>query len=324
MHPAIELRVLRYAVAVAEELHFSRAALRLHVTQPCLSKQIRDLEATLGVQLFARTNRAVRVTKAGRAFVQEATKALAHSERAIELARQTDHGSNGCLRVGYTPRMNFTLLSLIRRLCLYQRHEFSVTLHSSPTQFQMVSLLNGDLHAGFVTLPLKNESLTVRSVLRESLVLVLPENHLFASKQTLLARELNNLPLIVRARQFHPAAYDQLQKLFRKVGCQPKIVQEVTTAAEAILLVKEGLGITLVKRSALPLETRGIVSVTVSDLSLYEETGLAYRRDNRSARLQELIQLIKNKAAEFAKNCSELEAILDSARVHDPRQLNLF
>lgn len=323
MHPAIELRLLRYAVAVAEELHFSRAALRLHVTQPSLSKQIRQLEETLGVQLFERTNRAVQLTKAGRFFVQEATKALAHSKRAVELARQTDLGSNGCLQVGYTPRMNFVLLSLIRRLCLNHRHKFSVTLHSSPTQFQMVSLLNGDLHAGFVTLPLKNESLTVRSVIREPLVLVLPENHLFASKQTLLARELNNLPIILRARQFHPAAYDQLQKLLRKVGCQPKIVQEVTTATEAILLVKEGLGITLVKRSALPLDTRGIASATVSDLSLYEETGIAYRRDNRSARLQELIQLIKNNGAEFAMNCGS-EAIPDSTRIHDPRQLELF
>ena len=323
MIPAIELRLLRYAIAVAEELHFSRAALRVHVAQPSLSKQIRELEDSLGVRLFDRTNREVRITQAGRLFVKEAAKALAHSEHAIELAQQAGPSNNGCLLIGYTPRMNLQLLSGIRRLSLKHRREFLVSFHSSATSEQIQSLLAGSLQAGFVTLPVRNESLSVRSLFREPLVVVLPEAHPLASKREVTTTELRESPVIFRARQSHPASHDHLLKLFRKAAFVPRIVQEATTAAESLYLVREGLGIAFLKLSAIPPD-QGFAFARISDISLFEETGFAYRRDNRSNKLKEFVMFLRSHCRELAAHFQSHEGDGAAPAYSDRRQLELF
>ena len=323
MIPAIELRLLRYVIAVAEELHFSRAALRVHVAQPSLSKQIRELEDSLGVRLFDRTNREVRITQAGRLFVKEAAKALAHSEHAIELAQQAGPSNNGCLLIGYTPRMNLQLLSGSRRLSLKHRREFPVSFHSSATSEQIQSLLAGSLQAGFVTLPVRNESLVVRSLVREPLVVVLPEAHPLASKHEVRTTELRDLPVILRARRLHPASYDHLQKLFRRARFAPRILQEVTTAAESLYLIKEGLGIAFMRLSAVPPD-QGFAYARISDISLFEETGFVYRRDNRSNKLKEFIMFLRSHSRELVAHCQSQDGDGATHALPNQRQLKLF
>jgi type IV secretory pathway TrbD component len=131
VYPALELRLLRYVVAVAEELHFSRAALRVRVAQPSLSKQIRDLEEGLGVSLFNRSNRNVQITQAGRDFVKEAVKALLYADRAVEAAKQAENAENGLLSVGYTPRINLRVVSTVRALSASERWGLKLAFISS-------------------------------------------------------------------------------------------------------------------------------------------------------------------------------------------------
>ncbi len=172
MYPGVELRVLRYVIAVAEELHFSRAALRVRVAQPSLSKQIRDLEDDLGVRLFERTNRQVQLTHAGKIFVKEASRALVHSERAVQLAKATSVSENRAVSVGYSPRMNLRILSIVRSLSISSRPGFKLAFVSSHTHDQVQALLQGTIHVGLLTLPVRNESLVVKPLVREPLAVV--------------------------------------------------------------------------------------------------------------------------------------------------------
>jgi len=323
VYPGVELRVLRYVIAVAEELHFSRAALRVHVAQPSLSKQIRELECDLGVKLFDRTNRHVQLTHAGRIFVKEATKALAHAERAVLLARATNSVETDSILVGYTPRMNPRILSIVRNLSLSHKPQLNLTFVSSHTLDQVQALLQGTIHAGLVTLPVRNEFLVVKSLVREPLAVVVPESHLLAGKAELEARELNGLPMISRPRHLNPGFHDHLQGLFKRAGYRPNVVQEVITEAEALYMVGEGLGITIMKISAIPLERRGIAYCRLRDPSLIEETGIVCRRDNRSRRVQGLIALVRRQFQELVRD-RLFRDVQCSQPNSDPRQMNLF
>ncbi len=323
MYPGIELRLLRYVVAVAEELHFSRAAVRVRIAQPSLSKQIRGLEDDLGVQLFDRTNRQVHLTHAGRIFVKEATKALSHSERAVHLAKAVGVSENGAVSIGYSPHMNLQLLSIVRSLFLSDRRELQLTLVSSHTDDQVQALLQGTIQAGLLTLPVRNESLVVKVLVREPLGVVVPEFHRLTSKVDLQARELNGLPVISTPRQLHPGFHDHLNGLFRRVGYRPNVVQEVTTEAEALYMVAEGMGIAFMKISAIPLECPGIVYRRLREPSLIEETGIAYRRDNRSSKILGFITLVRRDVQRVVSNSlfGQVQLIQHNT---DPRQMKLF
>ena len=323
VYPGVELRVLRYVIAVAEELHFSRAALRVHVAQPSLSKQIRELECDLGVKLFDRTNRHVQLTHAGRIFVKEATKALAHAERAVLLARATNSVETDSILVGYTPRMNPGLLSIVRNRSLSHKPQLNLTFVSSHTLDQVQALLQGTIHAGLVTLPVRNESLVVKSLVREPLAVVVPESHSLASKRELRTTELRDLPVILRARRLHPASYDHLHKLFRRVGYSPNVVQEVTTEAEALYMVAEGMGIAFMKISAIPPD-QGFAYAQISDISLFEETGFVYRRDNRSNKLKEFVKFLRSHSRELVAHCQSQDGDGAAHAYSDRRQLELF
>lgn len=323
MNPSVELRLLRYVVAVAEELHFSRAALRVHVSQPTLSKQIRDLEDRLGIQLFERTNRQVRLTLAGRMFVKEARKALSHSERAVQLVKDASFPGDRLVSIGYSPQMNLRLLSIIRSLSKLQRPEFKLALISSHTNDQVEALLHGNIHVGLLTLPVRNESLVVKHLLREALAVVMPESHLLTAKADIQARELNGLPVISIPRQQSPGFHDHLHGLFRKVGYKLNVVQEVTTEAEALYMVAEGMGIAFMKISAIPVDHQGIAYRRLREPWLIEETGIAYRRDNRSSKIQGFIALLQTNVKRVVGNSLWGQG---NSFQHgtDPRQLDLF
>ena len=323
MYPGIELRLLRYVVAVAEDLHFTRAALRLHIAQPSLSRQIRDLENELGVDLFDRSNRHVHLTHAGRMFVKEAAKALSHSERAAHLAKTSSRSKNETVSIGYSPHMNLQLLSIIRSISSSYQPEFRLELVSSHTQDQVKALMEGTMQAGLVTLPMRNEALVAKSILREPLAVVVPEKHPLAAKHDLSAGELNGFPVISIPRELNPSFYDHLHRLFNKLGYRPNVVQEVTTETEALYMVAEGVGIAIMKLSTVPPERSGIVYRRLRDASLTEETGIAYRRGNHSPRLQDFVSMF-SRAVQRLKDDAGLVRVGASQSYSDPRQLRLF
>jgi DNA-binding transcriptional LysR family regulator len=293
MYPGVELRLLRYVVAVAEELHFSRAAAKVHVAQPTLSKQIRDLEEEMGTPLFDRTNRHVRLTTAGRVFVKEAEKALVHSDRAVRLARMANPVKNSQLRVGYTSRMNLRLLSAIRRLLAADHRSLRAALQSFTTAEQTEALLEGSLEVGIVTLPVHHGSLLVEQVLREPLVAAISDCKEAQGSKALCIARLGAIPLICRARRLNSQSHDHLLKELRKAGYNPPSIVEVTTDLEALHLVNEGLGVCFVKASAMPFHAHGNPLFCRIDANLFEETGLAYRRANRARNVREFVESIR-------------------------------
>lgn len=316
MYPAVELRDLVYVVAVSEELHFHRAALRVHVSQPSLSKQIRDLEEVLGVRLFERTKRHVRITLAGRQFVREAKKVLLHCSRAVDAAKAAAPPDVNGFSVGYSPQMNLRLLSLVRAVAASQQPGLKLRFISAHTHDQVENLLEGTLHVGLVTLPVRNESLTVKPLVREPLGLMVSKEHPFANRTTFQLAELSGLPVISMPRQYSPSSYDHLHSAFRRLGYRPNIAQEVSTESEALHMVREGVGIAFMKISAIPDERDGIVCRRLPDILLCEDTGIAYRRDNRSEALQVLVAMVRRQVLQASQ--ASLESNTDS------KQLKLF
>ncbi len=324
MYPGVELRLLRYVIAVAEELHFSRAAAKVCVAQPSLSKQIRDLEDEIGTRLFDRTSHGVRLTAAGRVFVKQAGKALTYSDRAVQLARKADPAKDGQLRLGYTPRMNMHLLSAIRRLLREEHGSMQASFHSLSTAEQAAALLEGSLSAGVITMPFHYESLAVEHLLREPLVAALNENLEVTGSRHLKIANLAAIPLICRARRLNAQSHDHFLKKLRKLGYAPVSIVEVTSDEEALHLVNEGLGVAFVKASALPSEATRIPIFCRTDAELFEDTGLAYRRSNRAKNVRDFLQALRKQKGNLAGQSLEHPNQTLFRDRADAKQLKLF
>ena len=290
MYPGVELRLLRYGVAVAEDLHFSRAAARLHVAQPSLSKQIRELEEELGIQLFERTKREVRLTEAGKVFVQEARISLLHSHRAVHLAKASRDSNRFAL--GYSPYVDFDLLSTIRSLASSQFPDVKLSLVSSFSQEQAQLLHTGQLDAGIVILPVSDDRLTVQSVKHEPLLAAFPRKHRLCSRGALRLRDLNGVPLIVVSRQWQPQFYKRATEICASEGYTPSVVQKVKTELEAIHMVAEGLGFTVARQCFERLKCPGVVFRSLEGCPLAVETGLIHRAGQQSSVLAAMLSSV--------------------------------
>lgn len=321
MYESVELRLLRYVIAVAEELHFSRAALRERIAQPSLSKQIQDLEARLGVQLFARNHRQVSLTEAGNAFVSEARRSLAHAEQAVRAASAFKPSGEKKLTIGYSPRINLRLLTIIRKLAHAHDPSLRIELVSSHTPDQLQALSENIMHIGLVTLPFQNEAIATKLLIREPLTVAMHPLHRLSAKTHLKVRELNGIPVISFARRLHPSFHDHILRLFKKEGYSPNAVQEVTTEAEALYMVAEGLGAALIRPSLASVLHAGIVFRRFREHSLVQETAIAYRRQNLSAHVEPLVSLIRKTVEQSSQHSLGLLGIGDD---RDPRQLKLF
>lgn len=204
MYPGVELRLYRYVAVLAEELNFTRAAMRLHVAQPSLSKQIRELEDCIGAQLFERTKREVRLTAAGEAFAAEARLTLFHAERAVEGARAAKGQHKGPWSIGYSPLIDLRILSKVRQHLSLAHPATDVRLVSAYTSEQADGLMRGKLQAGLVILPARDEGLTCEGLYREALVLALPEHHALAAKAQIEITDLHELPLVIIRGDIEP------------------------------------------------------------------------------------------------------------------------
>jgi DNA-binding transcriptional LysR family regulator len=322
-HPGVTLRHFRYVVAVATELNFSRAALELHVAQPSLSKQIRDVELEVGVSLFDRTRRSVTLTRAGRIFANAGYGILLRSDRAIQRTKRAGAKTTRVLSIGYSPRIDMRLLSIVRGTPLSRRTDNPSVFVSLETSDQIKALLNDSLHLGLVTLPAKHEKLVVISLVRERIAVVASDTHPLAGQTEIRVRDLNDFPVISLPRLSHPAFHDHLYKSLKRRGYVPGPVQEVTTVAEALHIVREGAGITFLKPSALLSQARGLVCCRLRESLVHEETGIAYRRDSRSVEVRDCIATFKAQIRSFGEEQEALEpqSVKD---YQDTRQLSLF
>jgi DNA-binding transcriptional LysR family regulator len=288
----VELRHLRYFVAVAEELHFGRAAQRLHIAQPPLSQQIRRLERDLGVSLLHRTSRRVELTDAGRAFLVEARLTLAQADRATQVASRAARGEVGHLIIGHMASAELNvfprLLPVFRKR--YPAVELTFQLGGASEQFEL--LRDGEIHAGFLRLPASDRALTVRRIVREPLVAVLPERHPLARRRSLPLRALRGERLILFPRSHAPGYYDALVAICRQAGLEPTIVQETRRLHTALSLVATGRGVSLMPKCVGRLGRRGVVCRALGSPVPDTEMGIAYNPANPSRLLRAFVAVV--------------------------------
>ena len=292
MFPGVELRLYRYVAAIAEELNFTRASAKLHVAQPALSRQIRQLEDYLGTKLFERDHRGVRLTPAGEAFTAEARLTLFHAQRAVEGARAAKGHHKGPWLFGYSPLIDLRIPGKVRQHLSTRHPSVDIRLASAYSSEQADALMRGKLQAGLVILPVREEGLASEGLYREGLVLALPEHHALASENTLEIVDLDRLPLVIPRGDIEPRFGEDLKRIFAVARVQPRILNETTTQAEALELVAgEGIAALTMPSAKYPPH-EGIVFREFGDGFLTAEVGLAYLGENGSLILASLRQFL--------------------------------
>jgi len=253
----MELRQLRYFIAVAEELHFGRAAAKLNMTQPPLSQQIQLLENNLGVMLFQRTKRRVELTGAGQSFLVQARAILASAESVIGMVQRVHRGETGRLAVGWKPWADLTALPpMIRAFC--ERYpDVQLEILNLTVDEQVSALLSGTIDVGFVVRPhdsgshrLHNSELTSQFICRQALAVVVPKDHKLASRRRILLAQLSGEPYILFRRDSSPVFYDYLISLYQRSGVALNVRHEADHPSTVLGLVAAGLGITILPYSA--------------------------------------------------------------------------
>ena len=242
----MEFKQLRIFLAVAEELHFGRAAERLHMAQPALSAQVRGLEDQLGVRLFFRTTRSVSLTRAGEAFLPEARATLAQAEAAAAAARAMAGEGADLLKVGGVDSATVGLLpEVVRRFRRdYPSVEIKVTeMLSAPA---LHALSNRHLDIAFVRLLPSDNHLQARHILTEPIVAALPADHALAAGDNVPLAAMATEPLVIPARSHRPILFDVIHDFFRAQGLEPRILQEANERHMIVAMVAAGLGLSLV------------------------------------------------------------------------------
>jgi len=254
----MDLRHLRYFVAVAEELHFGRAAVRMHVAQPALSRQIRDLEDEMGLRLFERDRRHVHLTAAGGVFLDEVKQLLDQLERGVQAARRAARGERGILRIAYVPAVAYTRLPEIVRAFRQRLPDVEVRFHETHPARQVEALLAGRIDVGFARGPIHEPALAVQTVMEEPLVAALPTGHRLSGRKMLNLAMLAREPFVLQARSRGPGSHDQILGICRAAGFSPRVVQE-GSQTDALTLVAAGVGVAIVPSSLRVIRREGVV-----------------------------------------------------------------
>jgi DNA-binding transcriptional LysR family regulator len=292
----MELRRLRYFIAVAEELSFSRAARKLHMAQPPLSNQIKQLEEELGVLLFERTSRGVRITQAGELLLEEARRIFVQMDQISRIVQRVGHGEVGRLTLGFVPSSSNEVLPPILRAFTDRFPGVELFLREMRPDLIVQRLHDKQIDAGFLYLPLEDASLNVEKVSREPLVLALPETHPLSSEPQVELQAVAEEPFILPARyQLMPGLYGQVTEACRQAGFVPNAVQKDVWLMQTIVgLVAGSIGVALVPASLRNLRRKGVVYKSVYGLSPTVELGMIWRGDDRGEVLSSFLQMTKD------------------------------
>jgi DNA-binding transcriptional LysR family regulator len=275
-----ELWQLRYFVAVAERLHFGRAAEALHISQPPLSRAIRALEARLGVALFERNRRRVELTPEGSRFVEEARRVLGQLERAVLDLHSMASGEKGRLRIGFVSLADYGVLPDLLKRFKSARPGVALALREMLSPEQAAALAAGELDFGLLLPPVAGEAALEHVVVqRERFVAALPSGHrLVRSEGRLAVRELAGEPFVMVPRDIAPGLYDIVRGLAARAGISLNVAQEAIQMQTVVSLVSSGLGVALVPASIANLGRRGVVYREVSDRHPRLDLWLAWPR----------------------------------------------
>ncbi len=293
MNRRMELRHLRYFVAVAEELHFGRASTRLGIAQPPLSQQIRQLERELGAALFNRTKRRVELTPAGRAFLEHTRQILAETERAKRVVRRAGRGEIGRLAIGFVSSADLDVLPRVLRVWNERFPDVEVELHALLTAAQVDALQRGRLDVGFIRLPADETTLVVESIRREPLVVALSERHRLARAKRVRLGDLASETMLLFARHTAPGYFDVFIGACRRAGFTPRLLAPGSMQTN-LALVSAGLGVSLMPASIRNLRRSGVVYRPLAPPVTQVEMAIAYRRDEPSAIVTAFLQTVRD------------------------------
>lgn len=290
----IELRHLRYFVAVAEELHFGRAAARLNISQPPLSQQILLLEEQIGARLLARTNRSVSLTAAGAQFLADARQILGQVETAASRAARLHVGETGELRLGLTASAPF-IKTVSDALLLYRQRypDVHVQTQESHTREQIGPLGDGSLDLGLMRNTPLPDTLCWRVALREPMLAMVHHSHPLAGKARISLRELAAEPFVFFDPQAGTGLYDDILSLLQRYGVTPSVTQEVGEAMTILGLVAAGLGVSLLPASYRRLRLEEICWLPLEEPDAISELWLVWAKHRElSAPAQHFIELL--------------------------------
>lgn len=285
----IEFNQLRCFVTVAEELHFGRAAERLHMTQPPLTRHIQLLEHALGVTLFERTSRSVRLTAAGRVFLVDARRLLNFAEQAALSARQFGTGEAGKVTLGFTAVSGYELIPSLIAAASEQLPGITLLLKEMVSVGQFAALDAGTIDLGFVR-PLNTPSaLEFQLIAREPLLLAMPRQHPFTAMGQVPLTALHRQRFIMYSPDEGKYFHDLIHALLLGPRVLPDYVQHISQTHSIIGLVRAGLGIAIVPASARNFNVHGVEFRALQDASAFAELYMAWRPDHRNPALQALL-----------------------------------
>ena len=296
-----ELSQLRCFIVTAEELHFGRAATRLNMTQPPLSRQIQLLEHGLGVQLLERSSRQVKLTPAGRTFLPEARRIIRLAETSALAARRVASGESGRIALGFTAVSGYSFLPQIVARARASLPHFELELFEMVTTDQLEALMTGQIDIGFVRPPLEQASFESKPILTEALVAALPPGDPRSAQTSLSTSDFDGYPLIMYSRIGAGYFNNMLTRLFEAAGVLPQYVQHVTQIHSMLGLVRAGLAAAIVPASAVQLhmdhlEFRDFITVPRKPVELH----MVWRRDNGNPALEPMLSLCEKFAAEYS------------------------
>jgi DNA-binding transcriptional LysR family regulator len=294
----MELRHLRYFVAVAEELHFGKAAERVGIAQPPLSNQIKALEREVGAELLARTKRSVALTAAGTAFLAEARRALAHAAQAARVAQRAARGEIGRLAVGFVDSAVYGVFPRVLRHMRAKYPELNLVLLDMNSDEQLQALRANQLDVGLIRPPCANTAgLRLETIATEPLMVALPQDHRLAKQGQVALGELANEPFIFVPRRFGSGYYDHLMAVCARGGFSPHVVQEAKAAQTMVSLVAGGLGVTLVPTSLINLQRRGVAYRPLEPPAPTTDLAVIWRQGDESAALEVFLTAVRQMAA---------------------------
>jgi len=287
-------------IALAEELHFHRAAARCHISQPAMSQQIKQLETELRVQLAIRSKRAVALTPAGEAFLVEARKIVRQMDLAGSIARRTDSGEIGRIAVGVTGPALYVVFPEVAQAFRASNPEVGLVVHEMTTSQQEEALRDNDIQLGILHPPIEVDDVACDVIANPAFVLAFPEHHPLAERPSVRMSELAQEPLVLFPRVIAPQLYDTIIALCQSEGFSPRITLEAHPAQSIIAMVASGLGIGFIASPVQQLPRPGVVYRPISGPRPYMNIGVAYRSDAMSPAASIFVQIASTVGRELS------------------------
>ena len=294
----MELRHLRYFVAVAEQLSFTKGAEKLHLAQPSLTRQIKDLEEEIGVRLLDRTKREVSLTEGGKSFLADAKRVLAHSTEIIESVQRLSRHEVAALNIGYVANLFYSLLPITLATLQRSFPTVSINLFDMTCGDQFRALENGKIDLGFVGLrePIKERGLQFRSIASYKTGAALAKNNLLAKKPIIKLPDLEPMFFIGMSERAYPGYRHWLTTTCQQVGFRPKVLQDADIERTVIQAVAAGLGVALLPDQVKKLPHENVVFKPLNP-TVMTESCIAWKGENPSAALKAYVQIVKERSA---------------------------